>query len=106
MNKYDKKILEVAPNDVIIHELICRPVRSSLFQAIDLLLDNLFFISDGLKAKGTYYLLSDDKKVTLAHIERDLQVNYKDVTTAIQQTQNRRTFIFEDHRYKTIRKIQ
>jgi len=106
MNKYDKKIVEVAPDGETIHELIRRPVRSPLFHFIDILLDSVLWSADGFTSKGAYYLVLDKTKAELIHIERNLDVSHKDVTSVVQVSANKNSFKFEGYKYKLIRKIR
>lgn len=106
MNKYDKKILKIAPDNCTIHELIRRPVRSPFFHYMNIILDNIPWMGDGFTSKGAYYLVINETKGDLAHIERNLDVSHKDVTNAVQISADKRAFEFEGNRYKLHRKIK
>ncbi len=106
MNKYDAKILEIASSSGTIHELLRRPVRNPLFQLIDIMLNNTLWAVDGLVSKGAYYLLLDETKADLVHIERNLDVSRIDVTSVVKDSAKKRSFDFEGNRYKLYRKIR
>lgn len=106
MNKYDKKILEIAQEGGTIHELIRRPVRSPLIQFIDMMLNNTLWTVDGLREKGAFYLLLDETKADLVHIERNFNVSHQDVTSVIQSSAHKSSFKFEGSKYKLYRKIK
>lgn len=106
MNKYDEKILSITQKGVIIHELLRRPVQNFFTQIIDMLFNNILFTVDGLQTKGAYYLVTDQEKATLIHIDRELEVHEQDITEVIQQAAYQRSFIFDGHRYRPLRQIQ
>lgn len=106
MNKYDTKVLEVAPKNGTIQELIRRKVRGPFFTFIDMMIGNLFFAADGLSSKGAYYLLVSETKAELIHIEPSLETSQQDVTNVIQHSAHQRSFKFEGYKYKIARKIR
>jgi|SRR5690606_26393599 len=106
MNKYDKKILEIAPNNGSIHELIRRPIRSGFLRFVDMMFDNVLVAADGLSSTGAYYLLVGDTSAELVHIEKDLQVSQQNVTQVVQQSVKKRSFEFDGNKYKVHRKIR
>lgn len=83
MKKYEKKILELAPESGTIYELLRRPVRSKLVHFIDMMFDSLLLVADGLKSNGAYYLLMNEAKADLVHITPDLDVSKANVSTAV-----------------------
>ncbi len=106
MNKYEQKLLEVVPANTTIHELLRRPVRSPLLQLVDLMLENILWVADGLSSKSAYYLVSDEVKADLVHIEQDLTVSHEDVTGIVPDAALKKSFDFEGNRYKFLRKIR
>lgn len=106
MNKYDEKILGIASAEGTIHELIRRPIRSPFYQFVDILLDNVLFVADGLSSKGAYYLLVKETEADLIHIDRNLNVSRQDVTSVIQAAANKKSFKFEGNKYKLCRKVR
>lgn len=106
MNKYDTKIHEIASENSTIHELNRRPIRSSFFNFVSIMLDNIPWVVDGFTSKGAYYLILDGTKADLVHIERNLDVSHRDVTRTVQGAANKRSFDFEGNRYKIYRKIK
>jgi hypothetical protein len=106
MNKYDAKILEIASEDVTIYELMRRTIKSPLVHFIDIMLNSTLMAADAINSKGTYYLLLDETKADIVHIERNLDVSHKDVTHAIQVSLNKKSFEWEGQRYKLYRKIR
>ena len=91
MNKYDKKVLEIAPEASSIQELSRRPIRSRFAHFVDMLLDSPLIVLDSFQ-KGAYYLLVDKTNAELVHIDRDLTVSQKDVTNVISSMGNKRSF--------------
>lgn len=106
MNKYEKKIYEIAPNDVTIHELFRRPVRSPLFKFIDMMFDNIFMIKDSFPTNGAYFLLMDQNKAELVNITKDLTVSKIDVTDAVGKAAGNKSFEYDGHIYKIYRKLR
>lgn len=106
MNKYEKKILELAPEQATIHELLRRPKRSALFHFFDLLFDNIFWVADGFKTRGTYFLVTNNEQATLFHISPELDVTSEDITATIQTAAHKKSFIHQEHQYKIYRKIK
>lgn len=108
MNKYDKELLELAPKDGTIYELLRRPVRSSFFHFVSILFDNIPWIIDGLSSKGAYYLHINEgnEKAVLIHIDRNINSSQEDVTTAVGKSANKKSFVFENNRYKLHRKVR
>lgn len=107
MNKYDVKINEIAPEASTIHELICRPVRSPFFQFVNIIFDSIPWVVDGIAAsQGAYYLIINESKADLVHMERNLDLSQSNVTSAVQKSANKRSFEFEGNKYKLYRKIK
>lgn len=106
MNKFDNKILEIAPKEGTIHDLLRRKVRSGLFQFVDMMYNNIFLTIDHLESTGAYYLIVEKNKATLVHIDKDLQVSRKDITNIIQTSGNKNSFEYEGYKYKLYRKVR
>lgn len=104
MNKYEKKILELAPEQATIHELLRRPKRSALFHFFDLLFDNIFWVADGFKTRGTYFLVTNNEQATFFHISPELDVTSEDITATIQAAAHKKSFIHQNINIKYIAK--
>lgn len=104
MNKYEKKILELAPEQATIHELLRRPKRSALFHFFDLLFANIFWVADGFKTRGTYFLVTNNEQAALFHISPELDVTSEDITATIQATAHKKSFIHQNINIKYIAK--
>lgn len=108
MNKYDRRLFEVATEVGVVHELLRRPIRSRLFKLVDLMFDNIGWTFDGLSSKGAYYLvITPDRMVAMVyHIDRNLEVTTWDVTSVVQAMAGKKSFEFEGYRYKLYRRIK
>lgn len=95
-----------APEHATVQELLQRPVRSKLFHLFDILFDNILITADSLKSKGVYYLVITEDKAELVHISPELIVSSKDITNVIQYSANKRSFVYDDHKYIIYRKIK
>ena len=77
MNKYDAKILEIASGDVKIYELMRRKIQGPFVRFIDTMLNSTLMAADAINSKGTYYLLLDETKADLVHIDVILMCHIK-----------------------------
>lgn len=110
MNKYEKKVLEVASKDALIYELTKEKLKGKIGNIFDFITFGLVSFGDGVKQlgsiQGAYYLLIEGKQADLVHIHHNLDVEYDNVTHQVQGASNRRTFDVDGYRYKLYRKIR
>ena len=109
LNKYDKAVIELVSEDAIIYELIQEKINSTRGQIIDFILEGVlaFVVAlKDLKKRDAYYLVIYEKKTELVHIQRNLNISHKDVTSAVQAAAEKRSFEFGEQRYKLYRKIK
>ncbi len=107
MNKYDKKLAEIAPKHATIYELTREDVETTSEGIADMFLGGLFRIGKLLRKPqfvGAFYLIINDKESDLVHIQRDLIVKKYDVTNTIQAASSRKQFTYDGYRYTLFQK--
>jgi len=109
MNKYDKKVLRVAPKSAKIYELLQKKDRGAKGQIIELLFDSILSVGEALKqieTRGAYYLVMNDHKAELVRIHKDLAVSNQDITSLVQISSGKKQFVLDGYKYKLYRKVQ
>lgn len=107
MNKYEEKIIEITDLDSSIHELLRKKNRSPMFQLFDLLVDNVFFFTDGLKSNGAYFLTVNNTDAKLIHIDKkSLNIKETNVTNIIKNNAKQKSFDYNGFKYTIIKKIR
>lgn len=109
MKKYDIKIIEYAPKDATIYELLRKEVRSTGNKIIDFITEGIFQFGtavDQLKEGEAYYLIMNEQKAELALINREMEVSYEDVTNSVHSSSGKKHFQYNGHKYTLFRKVR
>lgn len=109
MNKYEQELSKVTPKGAKVYELIQEDINSRSGQIFDFLLEGILAFRKaliGLKTRDAYYLVINEGKSELVQIQRNLNIVQQDVTNAVQEASNKKSFKYEGKRYKLYRKIR
>lgn len=109
MNKYDKKVLEVAPIGAVIYELLQKEDRGSNGKIIDFLLEGILSFGSAVKqleTRETYYLIMNENEADLVPIQMDLTISNQDISSAVQIASGKKYFLHDGYKYNLYRKIQ
>ncbi|MGN7300162.1 hypothetical protein [Ferdinandcohnia sp. SAFN-114] len=109
MNKYDEKVLKVAPKGAVIFELLQKEVRSTKGNIVDFLLDGILSFGSAVKqleTRETYYLIMNENEAKLITMQKDLTISNKNITSAVQIASEKKHFLLDGYKYKLYRKIQ
>lgn len=109
MNKYDEKVLQVAPKNAVVYELLRKKTRGSKGEIINFLLEGLLSFGDAVKQLDTreaFYLVMNENNAELVTLQNDLTSANLDVTSSVQISSGKKHFLFDGYKYKLYRKIQ
>lgn len=107
MNKYQKKILEIAPAGAEVYELVNKKIRSTETQVLDFLMDYAISFYDAisnLRKRVHYYLVIHENNTELVEISKDLSVSTYTIPKEVFH-QKRKHFDFNGQRFTLHRKM-
>ncbi|WP_449537679.1 hypothetical protein [Ferdinandcohnia sp. Marseille-Q9671] len=108
MNKYDEKVIQYAPQDTVIYELIRKKKHDTGGQIVNFLLEGILSAGTAVKqlqTGGAYYLLMNDKKAELVTVQRNLDLSQQDVSRFVGRSSGKKHFHYEGYTYKLFRKV-
>jgi hypothetical protein len=109
MNKYDQRVIEYAPKESNIYELIPKKKQGTGIKVVDILLDNVLSLGPAvsqLEARESFYLVMNEKKAELVTITKNLTLSHQDITNSVNLASGKKHFDFDGYRYKLYRNVK
>lgn len=110
MSKYTRKLKEIVPKDADVFELTKEKSHDLKGETADLVSGGIFRLFHAFKSLGSMkeanFLMTSEDVGELITIDKYNNIERTDVTTALQQTKNRKQFVWKESKYTILRRLQ